>query len=87
MATRLAEYLGDHGLSQTEFAQRVGIPEPMICQWVNGTRRPGRTNANVLERATGGVVPADYWDEVTVVAPRRRRARRPRRVKRTERGA
>lgn len=64
MVTKLAEYIASTGLTQVAFARQHGFPTPMVCQWSNAKRRPGRDNAIAIERATGGAIPADYWKGV-----------------------
>ncbi len=78
MATRLAQHIKDMGTTQAEFARAHGFPPPKVCQWVNGTRRPGLKHALALDEATGGAVPASYWSTITLIEP----ARRPKRVRR-----
>jgi transcriptional regulator with XRE-family HTH domain len=69
MATRLARFIEESGISQAEFARRLNAPPPMVCQWANGSRRPGRDYADEIEKLTGGAIPSSYW----------KRARKPRR--------
>lgn len=80
MRTRLADFIESTGGTQSEFCRRFGFAPPMVCEWVNGTRRPGRDNALALEAATGGQIPASYWKKVAVVNDRRNRPRRRRRA-------
>lgn len=79
IVTKLAEYLTRNGLSQTEFCSSAGVKEPMVSQWCSGTRRPGLSNALLIERETKGAIPAVYWTTVKTVPPKQPR-RRPRKT-------
>lgn len=71
MTTKLAKYLATNELSQAAFARRYGFKTPTLCQWASAERIPSLDNALALEIATGGAVPARYWQTV-----RRKPARR-----------
>lgn len=63
MRTKLSVYLARTKESHRKFAARAGIPHlhPMISQWAAGKRWPGFAAAVLMERATKGEIPADYW--------------------------
>lgn len=71
MSTKLAEYIASAGLTQAEFSRQTGIPQPMVCQWSCGKRRPGLASALAIEKATGGKIPASYWTTVDAENNRR----------------
>ena len=71
MSTLLAEYIAGSGLTQTEFARRAGIPQPMISQYASGERLPDIDHAFTLEDATSGKVAVAYWREL------KRKTRKP----------
>jgi DNA-binding transcriptional regulator YdaS (Cro superfamily) len=52
---KLAAYLKKHNLSQKAFAERVGVTQGCVWQWVNGYAVSAK-NAVEIERATNGEV-------------------------------
>ena len=60
--TPLGRYLSKAKLTQLEFAARSGVPQCQISLYVTGKRKPGRRNAEAIERATAGKVPVAAWD-------------------------
>jgi transcriptional regulator with XRE-family HTH domain len=50
---RLKRYLDEEGLSQTEFGLSVGVKQPTIWGWINGTRSPSIENLKTLSHITG----------------------------------
>ena len=75
VANKLAEYLDDEGLSQADFARLAEIKAPLVSMIASGRRGAGLKTAMAIERATGGRIPAEYWDGL-----RRRPKRAERRV-------
>jgi transcriptional regulator with XRE-family HTH domain len=59
----LRKYLDDHGLTQTEFAQRAGINATVLCRVLKGNRpRFSAEYALAIQGATDGAVRfADCW--------------------------
>ncbi len=57
----LSQYLADHGVTQSEFAERVGVKQPTISRLLKPRGRPGVDLAIAIERETGGKVPALSW--------------------------
>lgn len=55
----LKEFLEPRGLSQTEFAQRLGISFVRLNELINGRRGMTPDTALRLERVLG--MPADFW--------------------------
>lgn len=52
----LAKYLEKHQLTQTEFAERVGVSPAMVSQWVTGYRPVAPKRALLIDSATNGEV-------------------------------
>ncbi len=50
----LKEYCELHG--QKGLARAIGVPPPLVSQWVNGVRRVPAERCPAIERATGGLV-------------------------------
>ena len=59
----LAEFLKREGLTQPQFAAKVGCSQTMISRLCQGRRGPGLRLATAIERATGGAVPASSWTD------------------------
>lgn len=57
----LRKYLETTGQTQVDLARVTRLDQGMISRWVRGDRRPGLDNAELLERLTGGAVPATAW--------------------------
>ena len=53
----LAEYLRETGLSQQEFARRVGISQPTVSALLAGRRKPSLALMEKITRATNGLIP------------------------------
>lgn len=56
---RLRDWLDRSKLNQREAAKILRVPEPMLSQWLSGTRRPGLDNVVNIFEVTG--VPVDSW--------------------------
>lgn len=63
----LKEYLDHRGISQSEFAEMVGLPRQTISRYVLGDRRPSTSIALKIEQKTRGKVSIedlmDYADK------------------------
>lgn len=59
----LEQYRRAHGLTQQQFALRVGTRQATISRLEAGTMTPGLNLAAAIERATDGAVPAISWVE------------------------
>ena len=59
----LNRYLKANNLSQSVFADRVGVNQATISKLVRGTISPSISLALAIQRETGGAVPVDVWDE------------------------
>jgi len=63
----LREWLKQKGLTQTEAARLLGVTQPYISQWVNGTV-PDPKNILRIEEASGGKVTLRDWVKLERVA-------------------
>ena len=54
-------YMGRTGLTGREFAKRVGISQPFMCEIIGGKRAPGRETVRKFAAATNGELGAEYW--------------------------
>lgn len=55
----LNDYLQEQGLSQVAFAERVGVKQSQISEWLHGKAKPGYDLLKQIVRRTG--VAADFW--------------------------
>ncbi len=55
----LKDYLQEQGLSQVAFAERVGVKQSQISEWLHGKAKPGYDLLKQIVRRTG--VTADFW--------------------------
>lgn len=53
---RLAEYLERDGVSQAEFARRLGVSRSAVGQWIHGHTIPSGRTAVAIVRVTDGLV-------------------------------
>ncbi len=53
---QLNEYLESESVSQTELAQRLGVTQGMVWQWLRGVRRISAEKVLAIESATDGKV-------------------------------
>lgn len=60
MAT-LSEYLKAQKITQAEFAERIGVTQGYIAKLCGRAATPALGTAYMIERATGGMVPASQW--------------------------
>lgn len=60
---KLDAYLSTHGLSQSEFAARIGVSQPAVAKYVAGKRIPHRdVMARIVAETDGLVGPADFYE-------------------------
>ncbi len=57
-AMNLPDYLQASGLTQTEFARRIGRTQGAVSQWLRCATKVSAENAIRIEKATGGAVTA-----------------------------
>ena len=55
----LKEYLEINGLSQTAFADLVGVKQSQVSEWLRGKAKPGYDILKKISKATG--ISADYF--------------------------
>lgn len=71
-AMTLDDYLRDKGLTQSDFARTVRVPESQVSLWRRRVRRPSTENRLRLSEATGGAIGITDWPPRA--RPLRRRA-------------
>ena len=64
----LPAYLEKHGLSQGEFAKRIGVSQGLVWQWLSGKTRVSPSKAKDIEAKTEGEITKaelrpDIWEE------------------------
>ena len=62
---RLPAYLERHGLSNTDFAARIGVSAEAVRRYAHGTRTPRPAVMARIAAATGGVVRPDDFFHIT----------------------
>ena len=55
---KISEYLKEHKISQGVFAQRVGVSQGMVSQWIFGHRKVSLERAVKIEEITRGQISA-----------------------------
>jgi transcriptional regulator with XRE-family HTH domain len=50
---RLRRYLEDNGLTQAEFADRIGVTQSAVWFWLNNESTPSVENLKDISRVTG----------------------------------
>lgn len=58
---KLADYLADQKITQTDFARRIGVSNSMLSSLLNGIRRPGFDTIQAIAQATENAVRPDDW--------------------------
>lgn len=58
---KLAEYLAECGLTQPEFAERLGVSQSTVSRWCNGIP-PRRRHLEKLKTETGGKITLASFD-------------------------
>lgn len=53
VAVKLIEYRADHGLSQRQLAQLLGVKQPQIVRWESGEHRPSDDNLAMISGKLG----------------------------------
>ena len=56
---KLRDYLKDHSLSQSEFADRIGVSKETVRRYIAGTRIPERETMEKIALATACQVTAN----------------------------
>lgn len=55
----LQSFLKDNGLTQTKFAEIVGVKQSQVSEWLSGKAKPGYDILRQLSKAFS--VSADFW--------------------------
>jgi len=50
---RLREHLAEKKITQAEFARRLGVSQPTVCEWLNGKIWPSANRLLEISRETG----------------------------------
>ena len=56
---KLSDYLSRHGITDTEFAERIGCDRTTVLRWRNEKVLPEREQMRRIGEATGGAVTAN----------------------------
>lgn len=56
---RLATYLTQNGISDADFAKRIGVERQSVYRYKTGERYPDRVTLVAIHRATDGAVTAN----------------------------
>jgi DNA-binding XRE family transcriptional regulator len=56
----LGDYLKERHITREKFAEMVGVSRQTVQTWLSGGK-PGLNLAFVIDKKTGGMVPADSW--------------------------
>lgn len=70
----LVEYLKQPGVTQKALAERLGVSQGLISQWVNGSQVIMAERAKAIEEATAGAVTRHELRPDLFDAPRKGRA-------------
>ena len=57
--TLLAEFLIENGISQSEFARKIGVKHGLVNDWLRGKAKPGFDCLRAMVKAFN--VPAEYF--------------------------
>jgi len=59
---KLKDWYKFSGTTQRHFSERTGIPDATLSRLANGSSKPSGETADIIYRATGGLVTAnDYY--------------------------
>lgn len=61
---QLYKYLIHHNISQSEFADKIGVSQPTLSRYVNGDTLPSVVIGARIEKATSGEVACDDWENL-----------------------
>lgn len=65
----LKQFIKDSGVSQREWAQRLGITEGYLSRILSGEKKPSLDLAAEIERQTGKAIMAASWSTPPDLAP------------------
>ena len=57
----LRQHIDHLGISQTAFAERLGVSKSYLSQILSGKREPSRDMIQRIDKATDGRVPPAVW--------------------------
>ena len=57
----LSKYIDASGLTQEQFAEKIGADQSIVSRLYAGKIRPSLQRAFAIERATNGAVPVSSW--------------------------
>lgn len=66
---KLIQWLKNNGITQTEFAKKVGVDVSYITHLTKGRRVPSLTTALKIQELTEGAVPVTSWVNVGSSGP------------------
>lgn len=66
----LREHIARLGVSQSTFADRIGVSRGYLSQILSGARSPSREMIQKIDQATGGSVPPGVWFQTPEEATR-----------------
>lgn len=55
----LRDFLSENGITQTEFAKKIGVKQSQVSEWLRGKAKPGYDTLKAMASAFN--VPADYF--------------------------
>ena len=61
---QLYKYLIHHNISQSEFADKIGVSQPTLSRYVNGDTLPSVVIGARIEAATSGKVACGDWENL-----------------------
>lgn len=59
--TKLTDYLKQTGMTARDFAALIGISQAFMSEINSGKKMPHLDLAFIIQNATNGAVPCDYW--------------------------
>ena len=59
----LRDFLAENGITQTEFAKKVGVKQSQVSEWLRGKAKPGYDTLKAM--ATAFNISADYFLGIT----------------------
>ena len=61
---QLYKYLIHHNISQSEFADKIGVSQPTLSRYMNGDTLPSVVIGARIEAATSGEVACGDWENL-----------------------
>ena len=61
---QLYKYLDTYNISQSEFADKIGVSQPTLSRYVNGDTLPSVVIGARIEAATSGEVACGDWENL-----------------------